>query len=87
VYPNEIEEVLTQHPAVVEAAVIGKEDEKSGERVCAFISVNTEVDTQDIEAHCRELLTAYKVPKEIHIMDELPKSSVGKLLRRELRDK
>lgn len=87
VYPNEIEEVLTQHPAVDEAAVIGKEDEKSGERVCAFISVNTEVDTQDIEAHCRELLTAYKVPKEIHIMDELPKSSVGKLLRRELRDK
>lgn len=87
VYPNEIEDVLTQYPTVIEAAVIGKEDDKSGERVCAYISVNGEVDIADIEAHCRKLLTAYKVPKEFHILKELPKSSVGKLLRRELRDK
>lgn len=86
VYPNEIEDVLTQHPAILEAAVIGKADEHSGERVCAYVSLNSEIDTTDIEAHCRKLLTAYKVPKEIHVMDELPKSSVGKLLRRMLRD-
>ena len=86
VYPNEIEDVLTQHPAILEAAVIGKPDDHSGERVCAYVSLNSEIDTADIEAHCRKLLTAYKVPKEIHVMDELPKSSVGKLLRRMLRD-
>jgi long-chain acyl-CoA synthetase len=86
VYPNEIEDVLTQHPAVVEAAVIGKPDDKSGERVCAYVSVNSDIDAATLTAHCRELLTAYKVPKEIHFMDELPKSSVGKLLRRMLRD-
>ncbi|WP_034475528.1 AMP-binding protein [Aestuariibacter salexigens] len=85
VYPNEVENVLTQHPAVVEAAVIGEPDDKTGEKVSAYISVNTEVEEADIVAHCREQLTAYKVPKKITIMDELPKSSVGKILRRELR--
>lgn len=86
VYPNEIEEVLTLHPAILEAAVIGKADDKSGERVCAYVALKNPVDTADIEAHCRTLLTSYKVPKEIHILEELPKSSVGKLLRRMLRD-
>jgi long-chain acyl-CoA synthetase len=86
VYPNEVEEVLTLHPSVLEAAVIGKPDDKTGERVCAYVALKNTVDTDDIEAHCRKLLTAYKVPKEIHILDELPKSSVGKLLRRMLRD-
>jgi long-chain acyl-CoA synthetase len=86
VYPNEVEEVLTLHPSVLEAAVIGKPDDKTGERVCAYVALKNSVDTDDIEAHCRKLLTAYKVPKEIHILDELPKSSVGKLLRRMLRD-
>ena len=85
VYPNEIENILTSHPAVVEAAVVGAPDDKTGERVCAYISVSEEVDTNDIIAHCKEQLTAYKVPKEVNIMDELPKSTVGKLLRRELR--
>ena len=86
VYPNEIEDVLTQHPAVLEAAVIGKPDDKTGERVCAYVSLTQEIDISEIEAHCRELLTPYKVPKEIHVLAELPKSSVGKLLRRMLRD-
>lgn len=86
VYPNEIEEVLTQHPAILEAAVIGKPDDKTGERVCAYVSLNHEISTGEIEAHCRKQLTAYKVPKEIHVLTELPKSSVGKLLRRMLRD-
>lgn len=86
VYPNEIEDILTQHPAVLEAAVIGKPDDKSGERVCAYISLSSSTDIADIEAHCRKQLTPYKVPKEFHVLDELPKSSVGKLLRRMLRD-
>ena len=86
VYPNEIEDILTQHPAVLEAAVIGKPDDKSGERVCAYISLSSSADIADIEAHCRKQLTPYKVPKEFHVLDELPKSSVGKLLRRMLRD-
>lgn len=85
VYPNEVENVLTNHPAVLEAAVIGAADDKSGERVCAYITTTGDVDTEQLTAHCREALTGYKVPKEIHIMDELPKSSVGKILRRELR--
>ena len=85
VYPNEIENVLTAYPDIVEAAVVGDSDDKTGERVCAYVSVSSPVETDAIIAHCREQLTAYKVPKEVHIIDELPKSTVGKILRRELR--
>ena len=85
VYPNEVEEVLTRHENIIEAAVVGQQDERSGERVCAYIVVNKELPTEDIIAHCRQELTAYKVPKQVFIMDELPKSTVGKILRRELR--
>ena len=85
VYPNEIENVLTSHPDIMEAAVVGASDDKTGERVCAYVSLSAEISTEAIEAHCREQLTAYKVPKEIHILDEIPKSTVGKILRRELR--
>jgi long-chain acyl-CoA synthetase len=85
VYPNEIEDVLTQHPDILEAAVVGKADERTGERVCAYITVSNEISTEAIQAHCAESLTAYKVPKEINVIDELPKSTVGKILRRELR--
>jgi long-chain acyl-CoA synthetase len=85
VYPNEVEDVLSQHDAILEAAVIGEPDEKTGEKVCAYITVKSEVSENDILAHCKVLLTAYKVPKKIVFMEELPKSSVGKLLRRELR--
>jgi len=86
VYPNEIEDVLAKHPNVLEAAVVGKPDEKSQERVCAYVTVNKAVSDEDLRAFCREYLTPYKVPKEFHILDELPKSTVGKILRRELRD-
>lgn len=85
VYPNEVEDVLTSHPAIVEAAVVGKADEKTGERVCAYITVSEPLDTETVLSHCKQLLTNYKTPKEVTILEELPKSSVGKILRRELR--
>ena len=85
VYPNEVEDVLTAHPDIMEAAVVGKPDDKSGERVCAFITVSKPVNNDDIIAFCKESLTNYKVPKELTVLEELPKSTVGKILRRELR--
>ncbi len=85
VYPNEIEDVLTSHASVMEAAVVGKPDDKTGERVCAYITVSAEVSNDDIIAHCKKQLTNYKIPKSITVLEELPKSTVGKILRRELR--
>ncbi len=90
VYPNEVEDVLANHEAVLECAVIGVEDERSGEAVKAFIVLAEQVsDTDAIQAeiisYCREQLTAYKIPKQIAFMAALPKSTVGKILRRELR--
>lgn len=85
VYPNEVEEVLTKHLSVLEAAVIGEPDETTGERVVAYITVASEISEQDIIAHCRTSLTNYKVPKKVVVLDELPKSTVGKILRRALR--
>ncbi|WP_412972284.1 AMP-binding protein [Glaciecola sp. MF2-115] len=85
VYPNEIEDVLTKHSDILEAAVVGKPDEKTGERVCAYVTCSKGIDKDDVIRHCRDLLTGYKIPKELHVIDELPKSAVGKILRRELR--
>lgn len=85
VYPNEVEDVLTKHEHIVEAAVVGEPDDKTGERVAAFITVSADVLEEDIISHCQSMLTNYKVPKNIVILDELPKSTVGKILRRELR--
>lgn len=85
VYPNEVEDVLTSHPSVIEAAVVGEADEKSGERVIAYVTTGTDFNMQHVLSYCREQLTAYKIPKEIRVIDELPKSTVGKILRRELR--
>lgn len=86
VYPNEIEDILCKHPKVLEAAVVGKPDDHSQERVCAYITVNGDVTNEELSTHCRTYLTGYKIPKEFNIIDELPKSTVGKILRRELRD-
>ena len=87
VYPNEIEDVLTGHPNVNECAVIGVEDEKTGEAVKAFIVTdNKSLSAQDIRDYAKEHLTAYKVPRHVVFRDELPKSNVGKILRRALRD-
>jgi long-chain acyl-CoA synthetase len=86
VYPNEIEDVLTQHPGVLEAAAVGIDDARSGEAVKAFIVRRdpglTEV---DVHAWCESQLTGYKRPKLIEFRSELPKTAVGKILRRELR--
>jgi long-chain acyl-CoA synthetase len=87
VYPNEIEEVISTMAAVKEVAVIGVPSDKTGETVKAFIVKNEPKLTEDeIIAHCRSQLTAYKVPKLIEFRFDLPKSNVGKVLRRELRD-
>jgi long-chain acyl-CoA synthetase len=87
VFPNEIEEVAAMHEGVLEAAAIGVPHEVSGEVVKLFVvKKDPEVSEADIIKHCKELLTGYKVPKLIEFRDELPKTNVGKILRRELRD-
>nr|WP_136251187.1 AMP-binding protein [Ningiella ruwaisensis] len=85
VYPNEVEDVLTQHPQVLEAAVVGKPCNHSGEKVCAYVTLSGELSKEELISHCKQSLTGYKVPKDIFVLDELPKSTVGKILRRELR--
>jgi long-chain acyl-CoA synthetase len=87
VYPNEVEAVASGHPGVLECAAIGMPDERSGERVKLFV-VRKDAGLTEAEllAHCRTELTHYKVPKAVEFRPELPKSNVGKILRRQLRD-
>jgi long-chain acyl-CoA synthetase len=86
VYPNEIEAVIAGHEGVLEVGVIGEPDENSGEVVKAVIvKKDPALDEASVIAHCRENLTGYKLPKIIEFRDELPKTNVGKILRRELR--
>ena len=86
VYPNEIEDCLATHPGILEAAVIGVPDEGTGEAVKAFVIKRDQGLTEaDIRAHCKAHLTAYKVPKKVIFRDDLPKSNVGKILRKDLR--
>ena len=88
VYPNEIEDCLTRHPGVSEAAVIGVPDGVAGEKIKAFVVLRDDgVSPEEIRAYCKEHLTAYKVPKEVDVQDELPKSNVGKILRKDLRER
>ena len=87
VYPNEIEGVLAAHPGVAECAVIGIPDDRTGEAVRAFVVRRDQALTEsDLLSHCRDQLAAYKVPKRVEFLEALPKSAVGKVLRRELRD-
>ena len=87
VFPNEIEDVLVMHPKVLEAAAIGVVDEKSGEAVSVFIvRGDPDLTEQEVRDFCKENLTGYKRPRFIEFLEELPKSNVGKILRRELRD-
>ena len=87
VYPNEIEEVIASHPGVLECAVIGVNDPRSGEAVKAFIvRKDPGLTAEDVIKFCATQLTAYKVPKQIEFRTGLPKTNVGKILRRELRD-
>ncbi len=86
VFPNEIEEVIAAHPKVDEVAAVGKPDEKSGEvvRVC-IVKKDKSLTEKEIIEYCRENMTGYKVPKVVDFMKELPKSNVGKILRKDLR--
>jgi long-chain acyl-CoA synthetase len=87
VYPNEIEAVVAMHPAVLECAAVGVPDAKSGEAVKLFVvKKDPALTSESLLAHCRELLTGYKCPRDVEFRTELPKSNVGKILRRELRD-
>ncbi|MBK7663429.1 MAG: long-chain-fatty-acid--CoA ligase [Sterolibacteriaceae bacterium] len=87
VYPNEIEAVVAMHPAVLEVAAIGVPDEKSGEAVKVFIvRKDPSLTAEAVLAHCRENMTGYKVPRFVEFREELPKTNVGKILRRALRD-
>ncbi|RQW63188.1 long-chain-fatty-acid--CoA ligase FadD [Vibrio viridaestus] len=87
VYPNEIEEVVAMHPHVVEVAAIGQASDATGEAVKVFVvAKNDKVTKDDIIQHCRQHLTGYKVPKLVEFRTELPKTNVGKILRRELRE-
>ena len=86
VYPNEIEQVVNLHPGVLECAAIGIPDDKSGEAVKLYVvRSDGTLSEDDLMRHCRDNFTAYKRPKYIEFRDELPKSNVGKILRRELR--
>ncbi len=86
VYPNEVEEVVVAHPGVVEAAAVGVPNEDSGEIVKVFVvRKDTGLTAELLRVHCKQYLTAYKVPKEVEFVEALPKSNVGKILRRELR--
>jgi long-chain acyl-CoA synthetase len=88
VFPNEVENIVTLHPDVIEAACIGVSDPKSTEAVKVFVVARegAALDAAQVIAWCRESLTAYKVPKHVEFRKELPKTNVGKILRRELRD-
>ena len=87
VFPNEVEAVASSCPGVAECACIGVADEKTGEAVKLFVvkAPGSTLTAEDIIAHCRKEMTAYKVPKIVLFVDALPKSTVGKILRRELR--
>jgi long-chain acyl-CoA synthetase len=87
VYPNEVEDVIALMPGVLEVAAVGVPDEKSGEAVkVVIVRKDPSLTAEQVKAHARENLTGYKHPKYVEFRTELPKTNVGKILRRELRD-
>ena len=87
VYPNEVEDVVARHPGVLEVAAVGVPDDKSGEAVKIFVvKRDPGLTVESVIAHCKESLTGYKVPRVVEFRAELPKTNVGKILRRALRD-
>ncbi|MDD9983818.1 MAG: long-chain fatty acid--CoA ligase, partial [Gammaproteobacteria bacterium] len=88
VYPNEVEEVVAHHPEVLEVGAIGVPDELSGEAVkIVVVKRSPGLTEESLRAHCEEHLTGYKRPRHIEFATELPKTNVGKILRRELRER
>ncbi len=86
VFPKEVEDVLTDHKAVAEAACIGVEDEQFGQRLRAFVVTNGKADEEELKQHVKSNLARYKVPREVVFVDELPRNSTGKVLKRELEE-
>jgi acyl-CoA synthetase (AMP-forming)/AMP-acid ligase II len=86
VFPREVEDLLADHEAVVEVAVIGVDDEEFGQRLKAFVvaAEEGEVSAEDLKAHVKAHLAAYKAPREFEFIDELPRNASGKILKREL---
>ncbi|MGA0019363.1 MAG: AMP-binding enzyme, partial [Steroidobacteraceae bacterium] len=86
IYPREIEEVLAAHPAIKESAVIGIPDEQWGEALRAYVVLRADkhVSTQELDAHCRQVLAGYKVPRDYRYIGTLPRNAGGKVLKREL---
>jgi long-chain acyl-CoA synthetase len=87
VYPNEVEDVVAGYPGVLEVACVGVPDQHSGEAVKLYVvRKDKALSKEDLQAYCKEQLTGYKRPKYIEFRESLPKTNVGKILRRELRD-
>lgn len=87
VYPNEVEDVIAGHPDILEAAAVGVDDEESGEAIKLFVvSKNDQLSVEDVRSWCKKDLAGYKVPRYVEFRDTLPKTNVGKVLRRQLRD-
>ncbi|WP_249977216.1 AMP-binding protein [Vreelandella olivaria] len=87
VYPNEVEDVVAAHPDILEVAAVGVPDENAGEAIKIFVvSKNSQLDAETLRSWCKKELTGYKVPRYVEFRDELPKTNVGKVLRRQLRD-
>ena len=88
VYPNEIEEVVMMHPEVQEVAAVGRSDPDTGEAVKIYVvKKSPNLSDEALIAHCRKNLAPYKLPRQVEFVDDLPKSNVGKILRRELRER
>jgi long-chain acyl-CoA synthetase len=88
VYPNEVEDAVASCPGVLEVGVIGMPDPKSNEKVVAYVvAKDKSLKAEKIIEHCKESLTNYKVPREVYFTDELPKSNVGKILRRVIKER
>jgi long-chain acyl-CoA synthetase len=85
VYPREIEEVLFTHPAIADVAVVGMPDERWGERLKTFAVLRSPLSADDIAAFCADKLAPYKIPKELAVVDALPRNANGKVLKTELR--
>jgi long-chain acyl-CoA synthetase len=88
VFPRQVEDVLFEHPKVLEAAVVGVPDAQRGERVQAFIVLKPgeQATAEELTAFCRERLAPYKIPRVFEFRESLPKTTIGKVLRRQLRD-